>query len=160
MTLDAVSIQPFVVETLKVFETLIGVRLGETGVETKDVPNGTFDVSVVVGLSGPWRGALVLSCPQEVACRIVSRMVRESLRAFDADVADGISELANIVAGNACRHLAGDGGSAISITIPAVVVGRHRIVWRSKDLPCLMMRFFDSELGPLCIEVNLSREGP
>ncbi|MBI3855350.1 MAG: hypothetical protein HY293_06630, partial [Planctomycetes bacterium] len=41
------------------------------------------------------------------------------------------------------------------LSLPAVVMGCHRVVWPAKDLPCLLMRFFDSELGPFAIEVNL-----
>jgi chemotaxis protein CheX len=155
-------IKPFVAETLRIFDSLLGVRLRETTVETKNLPNGTFEVSAVVGLSGSWTGMLVLSCPREVACRIISRMVREPVEAVDADVSDGMGELVNILAGNACRHLAEVGGRSVSITVPTVIVGHHRIVWRSRDLPCLMMKFFDSDLGPLCIEVNLraAADGP
>jgi chemotaxis protein CheX len=136
MTMSPETMQPFIVET-------------------KDVPNGTFEVSAVIGLSGSWAGTLVLSCPQEVAGRIISRMVHEPVEALDADISDGMGELVNIMAGNACQHLSERGGQFVYLSIPTVVMGRHRIVWRSRDLPCLVMRFFDSDLGPLCIELNL-----
>jgi chemotaxis protein CheX len=155
MNMGPEKMQPFIVETINVFNSLLGVMLRETRIETKDMPQGTFEVSAVIGLSGSWTGTLVLSCPQNVACRIISRMVREPVETLDADVSDGMGELVNILAGNACRHLTELGGRFVSLTVPTVIVGQHRIVWRSRDLPCLMMKFFDSDLGPLCIEVNL-----
>ena len=41
------------------------------------------------------------------------------------------------------------------LSLPNVVVGKHRTVWCTKDMPCRVTRFFDSKLGTFCIEVNI-----
>jgi chemotaxis protein CheX len=149
------QMKPFIEGTVEVFESMLRVRLQESAVEVKDAPEGTFDLSAVVGLTGAATGSFVLSSPIETACRIVERMLGEPGPLSEQDIVDGAGELVNIVAGRACRKLGGAGFEGLYLSLPTVVRGRHRIVWSSKDLPCLLMRFFDSELGPFAIEVNL-----
>jgi len=152
-------IKPFISETLHIFEKMIGVTLVETALEKKSGAQNTFDVSVFIGVTGTASGGVVLSWPEDVACRVVSRMIRRPVEAFDNDVTDGLGELVNIIAGNACRVLSEKGTIPIDFSLPTIVVGRHRPVWRSRDLPCLMMRFFDSEIGPMSLEVALRPPG-
>src|SRR6185436_8036101 len=45
------QMKPFVDGTVEVFESLLKVRLKESAVEFKNAPEGTFDLSVVVGLT-------------------------------------------------------------------------------------------------------------
>src|SRR4029077_5701484 len=93
--------------------------------------------------------------PCETARNFVGRMLGEVAPINDQDMVDGTGELLNIIAGRACQKLGGLGVEGLFLALPTVVVGRHRVVWPVKDLPCLLMRFFDSELGSFSIEVNL-----
>lgn len=147
--------EPFVQETINTFEVLLGVRPQEKELSTKDCPNGTYDVSAFIGLSGPGTGGVVLSFPEDVACKVVSRMLGEEIKEVNQDVSDGLGELVNIITGNAKRSCVKYGFQGISLSLPNVVVGKHRTVWRTKDMPCLVKKFFSSDLGPFCIEVNL-----
>jgi len=149
------QMRPFVEGTVEVFETLLQIRLQETQVETKNASEGTFDVSAVVGFTGAATGSFVLSTPGETARNFVARMLRERAPVSDQDMADGMGELVNIVAGRACQKLGQSGVEGLYLSLPAVIVGRHRVVWPSRDLPCLLMRFFVSELGMFSIEVNV-----
>lgn len=147
--------KPFVQGTVEVFESLLKVRLRESPLEIKNAPEGTFDLSAVVGLSGSATGNFVLSAPQETARRIVSRLLQDEDPVSEQDMIDGIGEVLNIAAGRACQKLGVSGLDPLYLSPPAAVIGPHRIVWPTKDLPCLLMRFFDSELGPFSIEVSM-----
>jgi CheY-specific phosphatase CheX len=149
------QMKPFVDGTVEVFESLLKVRLKESAVEFKNASEGTFDLSVVVGLTGAATGSFVLSAPCETARNFVGRMLGDGSAISDQDMVDGTGELLNIVAGRACRKLGELGIEGLFLSLPTVVVGRHRVVWPVKDLPCLLMRFFDSDLGSFSIEVNL-----
>lgn len=147
--------EPFILETVNTFEVMLGVKPERKELTTKEETNGTYDVSAFIGLSGPGTGGVVLSFPEEVACKVVSRMLGEEIDAVNQDVSDGLGELVNIITGNAKRTCARFGFQDLSLSLPNVVVGKHRTVWRSKDMPCLVKRFFSTDLGPFCIEVNL-----
>jgi len=149
------QMKPFVDGTVEVFQCLLRIRLKESAVEFKDAAEGTFDLSAVIGLTGAATGSFVLSAPCETARRLVGRMLGQGEAVSDQDMADGTGELLNIIAGRACQKLGSLGIEGLYLSLPTVVVGRHRVVWATKDLPCLLMRFFDSDLGSFSIEVNL-----
>ncbi len=153
--MDVNHVQPFIQETVNTFEVMLGVKPSAQELETKESTDGTYDISAIIGISGSGTGAVVVSFPEDVACKIVSRMLGEEITEVNQDVSDGLGELVNIITGNAKRGLVKYGFKDLSLSLPNVVVGKHRTVWRSKDMPCLMKRFFSSELGSFCIEVNI-----
>ncbi len=153
--MDVEHMQPFIAETINTFEVMLGVKPEAKDLETKESTNSTYDISAIIGITGSGAGGIVLSFPEDVACKVVSRMLGEEVTELNQDVSDGIGELVNIITGNAKRGLVKHGFNDLSLSLPNVVIGKHRTVWRSKDMPCLMKRFFSSELGPFCIEVNI-----
>ncbi len=153
--MDVEHVQPFVQETVNTFEVMLGVRPEEKELTTKESTDGTYDISAIIGITGSGTGGVVMSFPEDVACKVVSRMLGEEITTVNQDVSDGLGELVNIITGNAKRGLVKFGFQNISLSLPNVVIGKHRTVWRSKDMPCLMKRFFSSELGPFCVEVNI-----
>ena len=153
--MDIEHMEPFIQETIKTFEVMLGVKPDSKELEIKESTDGTYDISAMIGISGSSTGGVVISFPEDVACKIVSRMLGEEISELNQDVSDGIGELVNIIAGNAKRGLVKHGFQNLSQSLPHVVIGKHRTVWRTKDMPCLVKRFFSSELGPFCIEVNL-----
>lgn len=153
--MDIEHMEPFIQETIKTFEVMLGVKPDSKELEIKESTDGTYDISAMIGISGSSTGGVVISFPEDVACKIVSRMLGEEISELNQDVSDGIGELVNIIAGNAKRGLVKYGFQDLSQSLPHVVIGKHRTVWRTKDMPCLVKRFFSSELGPFCIEVNL-----
>jgi chemotaxis protein CheX len=157
--MDIAHMEPFIQETVNTFDVMLGVKPEAKELETKESTDGTYDISAIIGISGSGTGGVVVSFPAEVACKIVSRMLGEEVTDTNQDVCDGLGELVNIITGNAKRGLVKHGYQDLSLSLPNVVIGKHRTVWRSKDMPCLMKRFFSSELGPFCVEVNIRRNG-
>ncbi len=153
--MDIEFMQPFVQETINTLEVMLGVKLESKKLEMKESTDGTYDISAIIGISGSGTGGVVVSFPEDVACKIVSRMLGEEITELNQDVSDGLGELVNIITGNAKRGLVKHGFHDLSLSLPSVVIGKHRTVWRTKDMPCLMKRFFSSELGTFCIEVNI-----
>ncbi|MHC4200321.1 MAG: chemotaxis protein CheX [Planctomycetota bacterium] len=157
--MDIAHMEPFIQETINTFDVMLGVKPESKELVTKESTDGTYDISAIIGISGSGTGGVVVSFPAEVACKIVSRMLGEEVAETNQDVCDGLGELVNIITGNAKRGLVKHGYQDLSLSLPNVVIGKHRTVWRSKDMPCLMKRFFSSELGPFCVEVNIRRNG-
>jgi chemotaxis protein CheX len=153
--MEVEHMQPFVDETINTCEVMLGIKPETKELETKDSTDGTYDISAIIGISGSGAGGVVMSFPEDVACKLVSKMLGEDLTELDQDVCDGIGELVNIITGNAKRGLVKFGYENLSLSLPNVVVGKHRTVWRTKDMPCLMKRFFSSDLGSFSIELNI-----
>jgi chemotaxis protein CheX len=118
-----------------------------------------FEVSGIIGITGPARGSIVMSFPRQLARRLTARMVGSSDpdACSEQDVSDCIGEFANIVAGNLLPVLERDDGGEPSISLPSVVVGPHRVVWSRKDTPCELLRF-ETQLGDFAAEINLRRQ--
>lgn len=112
------------------------------------------EVSAVIGLSGDdVNGAVVLSADRATATALVSRFAGEPIGAFCDDVADGMAELANIVAGAAKRGLR----PGLRLSLPTVVAGAGHQVFRARGVTN-ELAFLDTALGPVCVQVHL-REG-
>jgi len=155
--MDSEHLTPFIHETVKTFEMMLGAKPEVTEKSSKRSTDGTYDVSAIIGVSGSATGGVVLSFPEEVACKVAGKMLSEEVTEVTQDVSDAIGELINIIVGNAKRDLVKFGYRDLMVSLPNVVVGRHRTVWRSKDMPCHVARFFTSEFGPFCIELNIHK---
>lgn len=155
--MDVEYMRPFVLETIRTLEVMLGVTPTESDIKSKQDTDATYDVSAIVGLTGSATGSVVLSFPEKAACAVVSRMLGEKQDEINTFVTDGLGELVNIIAGNAKRHLAGHGFDRLFLSLPNVVIGKHRTVWHSRDMPYLIAHFTSSELGPFCLEVNIRK---
>jgi chemotaxis protein CheX len=153
--LEVDHVRPFIYQTINTFDLMIGARPQEMDMASKDGEAPTHEVSAFIGLSGSGIGGVVLSFPSSVACTVVSRMLDEEYTEVNQDVADGVGELVNIITGNAKRDLVKYGYRDLHVSLPHLIVGEHRTIWRSQDLPCLLTRFFTTDIGPFALEVNI-----
>lgn len=148
--------QEFVREAVEIFRRMLGVQLTESPPERGDHLAADFEVSAIVSITGPCPGRVVLGFPEEAACGIVSRMSGQLHREVDAEVMDGVEELANIIAGNGCRHLEEQGYRQVATTVPHIMIGQRRRAGRHEDGPGSLTRWFESELGFVRLEVELN----
>jgi chemotaxis protein CheX len=153
--MEAEYLEPFVIETIRTFEVMFSVKPEVTERTAKNTPDSSHDVSATIGVSGTATGAVVLGFSEQVACRIAAEMLQEEQSSVGQDVSDAVGELINIVVGNAKRDLVKYGFRDLSVSLPSVVVGKHRTVWRTKDLPCHVARFTTPKFGAFSIEVNI-----
>ena len=145
-------INPFIVAMTEVFEASVGVtpRKSNLGLKTGYTP--THDISAVIGLSGNAFGSVVLSFPKDAAHKVVARMLGDQNVTEDY-MADGIGELANMIAGSAKAILASNGIKTF-ISIPRVVLGQSHYIYRPKEVPCVEIAF-DTDLGGVTLEICL-----
>lgn len=123
---------------------------------SEDGKEAPFEVSGIIGLTGPTKGSIVLSFPLVLARQLTAWMLRERhpQRCTSQDISDSIGEIANIVAGNLLVLLEPQIANQTHISLPSVVMGSHRVVWSSKDVPCDLL-LFETERGLLAAETNL-----
>lgn len=120
--LDMSLIEPFTQAARAVLQGEVGspVEAGSHTLETS--PLVASDVTVLVGLAGQLRGALMLSMEMETVLRMASRMAGEELTCLDELAKSAVAELTNMVTGRATidlEHL----GYPCQISAPTVVTG-------------------------------------
>jgi chemotaxis protein CheX len=144
-------INPFIAAMLNVFDTMVGTELHRGIPSLKDGYQPSHEVSAVIGLSGKAKGTVVLSVDREVAIQVAAALLQEQPPELNADVADAMGEMANMIAGKAksqLEHL------CMSLSLPTVVTGRGHCI----EFPRNAMRIcipFSCAWGSLDLEVAL-----
>jgi chemotaxis protein CheX len=145
-------INPFIAATNNVFDTMVGTELHRGSPSLKTGYQPSHEVSAVIGLSGKAKGTVVLSLDREVAIQVAGALLQELPPELNADVADAMGEMANMIAGQAkCQleHL------AMSLSLPSVVTGKGHCI----EFPRNAMRIcipFSCSWGSLALEVALA----
>jgi chemotaxis protein CheX len=149
--MDVAYVNPFVTSTIDTFKTMLSLEVKPGQPQLRDEKNFSYDVSGIIGLSGEAQGSICLSFPKLMALKVVSKLLGAEIKIVGAEVADGIGEIANIVAGNAKQHLP---GFNLSISLPKVVVGPGHYVASPKGVPTIVVPFV-SVMGNFAMEVSL-----
>ena len=142
---------PFINSIRNVFSTMLGTTVTIQRPVFKAVPMPQYDVSAIIGFSGEVVGSVVASFPRETAIKAVAAaFAGVEVTPESADFADGVGEIANMIAGGAKKDL----GLNASISCPSVIIGSGHIVARLRDVPCLSIPC-ESALGAFVVEVSI-----
>jgi chemotaxis protein CheX len=150
--MDVRYINPFVAGIKNVFATMIALpfTLHKPSIKKNRMPD--FEISCIIGLSGPVVGCVVISLKEKLALELASALTQETFESFDADAVDAIGEITNMIVGNAKSNFP---EVDCSISVPSVVIGQHRVSFPSSvpiiTIPC--------EIGSerLCIDVAIQK---
>jgi len=154
--MDVRYINPFMRSIRNVFQTMLKMDVALQKPHVKTDGRACADVSGVIGFSGDATGCVVLSFPQDVACKIASQFAGMTITLESPDLIDAIGELANMVAGNAKKDFE---GVRISISLPSVIIGEDHIVGQSRMVPRLVIPC-GSPLGDFYVEVAMKVDKP
>ncbi len=147
----AEHVNPFITAVQLVFETMLDSPVSVAKPRLKEAGMPAYDVTGIVSLSGDIVGSAALSFPMETALNAVEAFTGTRIDAEDDMFADAIGELANMVTGNAKKDLV---GSAVSISVPTVVVGSNHHLASHQLGPWVVLQC-ESKTGPFIIEVCL-----
>jgi chemotaxis protein CheX len=92
------------------------------GLQLRQDPYTSEEVTAMVGVSGSLAGSFYLSMTEATARALVSKMLGQPTETFDELAQSGIAELANVIAGAAGVALA-KAGMTTDITPPLLLVG-------------------------------------
>jgi chemotaxis protein CheX len=144
-------INPFLSAAISVFNTMLGVTLTREEPFVKNTTQPNHEVSGVIGLSGKAKGMVVLSLCREAAINATAVMTGDRPVEINADVADAVGELTNMIAGAAkaqLQHL------KMSVSLPSVVTGKaHCIEFPKNTMPICIP--FDCQWGSVAVEVGI-----
>jgi chemotaxis protein CheX len=145
-------INPFIKASMNLFKDFLGLEVTTGKPFVVDDPETLSEVSGLIGLAGETAGAVVLSFSRDTAIKLVSKMVGQEFDDFGTEVADGVGELINIIAGNAKKDL---DQFRIEISLPGVIVGdEYQLHW-PEGIPVVSIPF-ESDAGPFSVNVSLS----
>lgn len=150
--LTAEYINPVISATRSVFEMMLGCSPVRTGLYLKQEGAPYHEVSAVIGVSGRATGTIVVSLSTEAACNVLERMVGIEATEINREVCDAVGELTNMIAGSAKAQLA---RHELSISLPNVLSGKGHVVHFPSEVQPIVITF-NSEIGPLVIEVGFS----
>lgn len=86
------------------------------------------EIAATIGLSGQNEGLVLLAVPPDLARIAVAAMLgQEPGELAEADLADGVGEIANMVAGVARRSLS-DSALAFTLGLPTIVIGEQTVI--------------------------------
>ena len=152
--MDSKDIVHFVESVRNVFTTMLQLEVEVDAPALREPNEPCRDVSAIIGMSGDVVGTVVLSFPSQTATRIVALFVGAEVQEEDADFADAIGELVNMVAGGAKAKL---DNRRVDITCPSVVIGSGHRVFQPKNRPILEVPC-DCECGPFALLVAMKNE--
>jgi len=145
---------PFVQAAVQTFQKEIGVKLSRKDLKLKDSPVPSQDISIIIGVTGSVKGQVVLSLDENVALAVTKAMIPGKVPAeLRKLINSAVSELANIITGQASILLAGEHGK-IDITPPAIITGPGlKMDFLHLQTICIS---FLSEIGTLELNIALT----
>ena len=152
--MKAEHINPFILSVCKVVKDtcMLDLKIGKPSMRTGGYSS---DASIIrLGLKGNLNGTVILNLEHSTALEIVSKMMMMPVNAIDAIGQSAISELGNMVAGNAATVFANN-NIMIDITPPDYFIGA------SYDGAATEMFTipFSTEIGDMTIDVRIEQEG-
>lgn len=151
----AAHINPFIMATIKVFDTMVQCPLtrGTPSMKKGNLPE--HDITGIIGYTGLAEGCVVISISLPLALHATSMMLGKEVSGIDHDVIDAVGELANMIAGQAKKHLE---ALKLRVTLPTVVSGRSHHIGYPEGVTAMCIPF-DGELGSMSVEFALVEVG-
>ncbi|MHB9036497.1 MAG: chemotaxis protein CheX [Armatimonadota bacterium] len=143
-------IDPFVSAAFSVLETLTGEKGTRGQIALRNTTFTTQQVTIVAGVNGNVEGVSLYGMSMVTAQKIAGAMIGSPVGELDEMAMSAISELGNMITGNAITLLSRNGYD-VDITPPSVIKGTH--VEMSTRIPALVVPV-NTNLG--CIEVNVA----
>lgn len=121
-------INPFIEASQSVLMMMTGKKPNLGQVYLRKSPFRSDNIAVIVGLTGKIRGQVIISLSKGSALSVASAMMGGApVLEFDDISSSAISELANMIMGNAATLLASR-GIGIEITPPSLLMGEKLMI--------------------------------
>ncbi len=120
--LNADHINPFLIAATKIFKDvcMVDIKIGKPSIKKADFTNDT--IIIMIGITGEIKGQVLISFSDGTSCDIASRMMMMEVTFMDEISMSAISELGNMILGNAAT-IYSTKGIGIDITPPSICKG-------------------------------------
>lgn len=154
---DVNFINPLVQAAVEILRSMAQIELkrGTPFLRTPTTPPSQADVSGIIAMnSDRFLGSMAVCFDRSLILKVYRNMLGTEANEINNDVKDAVSELTNIIFGNAKRDL-NAAGHTIAPAIPSVVSGPSHEVRHSLSGHCFCIPF-ESDHGKLLIECIVS----
>lgn len=121
-TLSAEHINPFLMAAKRVLQDMCFIEVNIQKPVLKPAEFGPNSWIIIVGITGEMRGQVLIAMAFEDACSIASKMCMMDVTEIDDFASSALSELGNMIMGNAATVFSSK-GIGIDITPPNLVNG-------------------------------------
>ena len=149
--MKAEHINPFILSVCKVIKDMcmMDLKIGKPAMKKPEYPS---DASIIkLGLVGALQGTVVLNLDHSTALGIISKMMMMQVNTIDEIGQSAISELGNMIAGNAATVFASN-DIIIDITPPDYCLGKEY----SGQAGQVFSIPFTSEAGPISVDIYIA----
>ncbi len=118
----------------------------EVAIEKPSVKEASFGPNtwvIMIGVTGEMRGQVLLAMNERAACNIASKMCMTEINAIDDFASSALSELGNMILGNAATVFSSK-GIGIDITPPSLTNGEMSIKNTFAKNLCVPLSFEDT----------------
>ena len=147
----------FIRAAVEDFQKEVGAKLSRQELARKSAPMPSLPISIILGITGYLRGQVVYAMGPDFAFRVARAMLPGKLPVdIKKLVNSAVSEIANIITGQASIALAGE-TETINLTPPVVLMATDLKV-DFLSLPTIAISLI-SEIGLLEINIALTEQG-
>ncbi len=158
--IDVNFINPIVKAIAEVIKTMASIELKRETPYIKKSPNESTlkgDISGIIAMnSNRFVGSMAISYEQSLILQVFKNMLGTEVNEINDDVKDCVSELTNIIFGNAKRDL-NAAGHTITPALPSVITGKGHEIRHSVQGICLVIPFSCAS-GRVAIETVINTQ--
>jgi len=149
------NLATFLNPTIRILKEMTGVEAIPRDVSVRKCMFPSSEIAVVIGITGEWRGAFVISASKDVAHSVASKLMGglDTSQLGNYDIAEAIAEYGNIVAGNAMISLE-QNGDDVNISPPTIIIGQGEEL-RIGGFTEMLIAVLDSELGEIAVSLTM-----
>jgi len=150
---NAKFLNPFIEAAFAVLEMEVGTTSIERGGLSLERSACTAnDITVLITMVGQVQGIVLFGISEATATAIVTKILNQPFDEFDQLAQSGISELGNVITGQASQRLA-EAGYEAKISPPTLIIGKGTLI-STLDFERLLVPI-KTELGELQIHLAL-----
>lgn len=153
-TINVDHINPFLIASSKIFKEMcyIDSKVGRPFVRDPIFLDNT--ILIIIGFTGKMKGQVMIAFEQEVALDIASKMIMMQVTEMDDFAKSAISELGNMILGNAATIFSTQ-GIEIDITPPTLGTGTMSFTHSYSKNICVPFEYEENKR----IEINIAVKG-
>ncbi len=142
-TLNAEHINPFLMAAKKVLQDMCFVEVSIQKPGLKEAAFSPDTWVIIIGVTGEMRGQVLIAMTEKDACNIASKMCMMEVKSIDDFAASALSELGNMIMGNAATVFSSN-GVGIDITPPTLSHGEVSFTNTYAKSLCVPLVFADT----------------
>lgn len=146
-------INPFLMAATSIMRDMcqLNVSIGKPYVKTTEFDRDS--IIIMIGVTGEMRGQVMIAFTLPVACDIAGKMIMMPVTEMNELSMSAISELGNMIMGNAATILSTK-GVGIDITPPSICQGQVSIISSYAKNICIPLSYGDGQVVELDIAVK------